>query len=403
MKLISAEDLNQCDSGDILSQCGEKESLKSHHYSEDVLSQLKSVRDELKSIKNDIIAKIENNEEKITNIMVQIEKKNENGTKNEDIKIETNEKNKTNDFERIVIHEYLSVEKKTLVHSYAVNSVAFDHNGHLASSGIDWLRPTVTNIWNIQTGKLISTINFGCHSSFDKNGLLGLTSYRSNQVKICNLQTGEEKTMKTDGRRGYSHSAFDNKGHFATGSIDGHIDIWDVKTCTFLKTLIGHDSLWSPAVSIAFNKNGLLASGSDDQNIKIWNVDTGALLKTLSGHTQSVFAIAFNNNGILASGSNDRTIKIWNIETGTLLKTLLGHSGNVYSVAFNDNGLLASGSTDETIKIWNIETGGCLRTLHGHTGSIRSVAFDYDGNLASASDDKNVKIWEPIDREISTL
>ena len=51
------------------------------------------------------------------------------------------------------------------------------------------------------------------------------------------------------------------------------------------------------------------ASGSEDTTMKLWNKNTGGLLRTLSAHGNWVWSVAFDSNDILASGSCDRSLK----------------------------------------------------------------------------------------------
>jgi WD40 repeat protein len=81
---------------------------------------------------------------------------------------------------------------------------------------------------------------------------------------------------------------------------------------------------------------GQLASGSDDGTVKLWDVKSGALKQTLqaggSGHSPVV--VAFDGGGQLASGSDDGTVKLWDVKSGALKQTLQAQSG-VSSVAFD--------------------------------------------------------------------
>jgi WD40 repeat protein len=66
---------------------------------------------------------------------------------------------------------------------------------------------------------------------------------------------------------------------------------------------------------VAFSPNGqILASGSDDGTIKLWDLKTGLEIATLSGHDSYVQSVAFSPDGkTLVSGGYDKTIKVWKI------------------------------------------------------------------------------------------
>jgi len=188
---------------------------------------------------------------------------------------------------------------------------------------------------------------------------------------------------------------FDPQGNMlASGSAEGAVKLWKVRSGKILHTLEGHkEQVWS----VAFGPNGeTLASGSTDLTVKLWDVRSGNLLRTVKGHQNFVLSVAFDPEGrMLATGSADTTVKLWEVRSGNLLRTLEGHKGSVLSVAFDpQSGTLASASGDNTVKLWEPRSGKLLRTLEGHQDSVASLAFDPSGGtLASASTDKTVKLW----------
>jgi len=199
-------------------------------------------------------------------------------------------------------------------------------------------------------------------------------------------------------------TAFSPDSHeLASGSIDGSIKLWDMRTGSFAGALQGQTS---PVRSLAFSSDGMvLAAGSDDGVIRLWNVGSPAgyaaafpsnPYKVLPGHSDAVCSIAFSHDGaLLASGSADGTIRLRNATTGEDIRTLEGHSWGVTCVAFSSDGrLLASASLDKRIMVWDVATGTCVHTLSGHTGSVQSVAFDPSGTyLASGSTDHTAVLW----------
>ena len=86
--------------------------------------------------------------------------------------------------------------------------------------------------------------------------------------------------------------------------------------------MIGHNGwIWS----LQLKENGELISASQDKTIKIWNLETCTCIKTLYGHTSGVTCIRLYQYNLLISSSGDQLIKIWNLEDGTCIKTLIGH------------------------------------------------------------------------------
>ena len=151
------------------------------------------------------------------------------------------------------------------------------YNGYLAGGNTYNL-----NIWDINTGNVISTLTGHTllPSDIKSNGALILASAGDDQKVI----------------------------------------IWDLATYTLKYTLTGHTSNVEGLVFITPN---ILASASYDMTIKLWDVTNGILIRTLTGHTSVIqYAIDAFNSSILITGSNDQTVKVWDVNTGVVLMTV---------------------------------------------------------------------------------
>ena len=180
-----------------------------------------------------------------------------------------------------------------------------------------------------------------------------------------------------------------------TGSGDSNIQLWEVSTGKYCKTLTGHTALIR---AVVFSSDGQwLATGSSDATVRLWQVSTGKCHQVLTGHTASVNSVVFSLDGQwLATGSDDATVQIWQVSTGKYLKTLAKYSNWIFSVAFSPDGQwLATGSNDATVRIWQVSTGKCHQILTGHIHWIFSVVFSPDGQwLATGSRDATVRVWQ---------
>lgn len=183
--------------------------------------------------------------------------------------------------------------------------------------------------------------------------------------------------------------------HFAMGSADDKVRVWQVNGYREVLTCEGHSN-WVCAV--AFSPDGsLLASGSFDKTVKLWNLATGQCIKTLSGHSGWIWAIAFSPDGqTLASGADDHTIRLWDVASSRCITTLKGHDSTVWSLAYRPDGkTLASSSADQTIRLWNLATAGVTELLQGRINRVRSLAFSPDGDfLATGGIDCTVDLWQ---------
>ena len=241
-----------------------------------------------------------------------------------------------------------------------------------------------------------------------------------------------------------------------TGSWDGTIHKWDLKTGTDLSTFAtGHGR---GASALAFSEDGqtLISTtrvrwGREDQQL-FWDTATGVQISApdlketlgkqspnlpnrvitakidkdrksiqvqegatgremyrITEHKGDIWTFAFSpDRKILASGSDDATIRLWDAITGNELLTLPTYTNQVFAVAFSPDGkILAGGSVYDSqlgrsnlIRLWEIPSGRILTTLTGHTSTVRVLRFSPDGKtLASSGGDGTILLWD-LDRTV---
>ena len=153
---------------------------------------------------------------------------------------------------------------------------------------------------------------------------------------------------------------------------------------------------------VNFNLDGtILVSGSSDGTIKLWNVKTGKILITLKGHTKGIACVKFSpDNSILASGSLDGTIKLWNIKDYRETNTIHVNSNGVNDLDFSfDSKTLVSGGRDGSLKLWDVRTGKEIKTLQEASlgkyfpESIFSVNFNPNGSKLIVGTNFSFKLW----------
>ncbi|KAJ5074850.1 wd40 repeat-containing protein smu1 [Anaeramoeba ignava] len=163
-----------------------------------------------------------------------------------------------------------------------------------------------------------------------------------------------------------------NGKYFATGSIQGFIEIWDPEIAKIHPDLafqenglMKHDSA---ILSLAFSNNSkLLASGSQNGEIKIWSIETGKLLKKIpTAHSQGITCLEILSEKLeIMSGSFDSLIRSHGLRSGNKLKEFRGHQSFVNSILIPKSGtILLSGSSDGSIRIWDIKSEQCLSIFH---------------------------------------
>ncbi|KAK7468509.1 Mitochondrial fission protein [Stygiomarasmius scandens] len=133
-----------------------------------------------------------------------------------------------------------------------------------------------------------------------------------------------------------------------SGSGDGAVRMWDMRTGQAHRTLMGHTA---PVTCLQFDEIHI-ASGSLDKTIRIWDLRTGGVFETLK-YDHAVTALQFDTRKVVAA-TGENGIKIYN-RTSMQHSTLLtnGHTSPVERLRYMDR-YLVSGGRDTTLKIWSL-------------------------------------------------
>jgi len=182
-----------------------------------------------------------------------------------------------------------------------------------------------------------------------------------------------------------------DSSRFFTGTIDGDIETWDVKTANQINSINIGDSVSSAATS----PTDIAVAITD----RIILLDTNAEQKTgeLASPGENQF-VAFNSDGsMLASASSSGQIQIWQKTNGKFepLKTL--KKQQPYSIAFNSQGNLLAVTTVNNVYIVDTTSGEEVSRIP-HKGIVYNVSFSPDGTTLATASLKTIQLWD-----VSTL
>jgi len=194
-----------------------------------------------------------------------------------------------------------------------------------------------------------------------------------------------------------------NSKYLATGSWSGGVKLWNIPSCSHVRTLRGHGDrvggvAWHPKATITLGENLVnLVSGAADENVCLWSLNSDAPLAVLKGHEGRVGRVAFHPSGdYVASAGFDTSWRLWDVNTQKEILLQEGHSKEVFSVDFqNDGALLASGGLDAIGRVWDLRTGKTAMVLDGHVQGIYSISFSPNGyQIATGSGDDTIRMWD---------
>jgi WD40 repeat protein len=184
------------------------------------------------------------------------------------------------------------------------------------------------------------------------DGQLGLSGGREGEVILWDLSTGQQLRRYEPGVRGARSLAIDPEKRlaaFAGGEQVSQVKLFDLQTGEESRMIEG---LRSRVSHLTFLPDGRrLLTGSSD-GLRLWNVLTGEGIQYFS--QEDVRAIAANNSVAIA-GSRDGTVTFWDLETGRQRQRLEAHWRDACCVALSPDGKYAvSGGFDGAVRIWNI-------------------------------------------------
>ena len=144
---------------------------------------------------------------------------------------------------------------------------------------------------------------------------------------------------------------FKNEGFVVSSSRDRTAILWN--TDGTIRRRVKHNT---PVLAIDVStKSGTIVSGSEDGIVKIWDVKSQSNEFSFVAHRLAINAICFAPDGnSFLTASNDKTICQWDLK-GNLIKKYSGHLKPIIYANFISGHVenILSMSSDATSTIWN--------------------------------------------------
>lgn len=226
----------------------------------------------------------------------------------------------------------------------------------------------------------------------ENSGDYFVSGHKSGKARLWDLWSGEclrvfrdpvdspstwffRKTLKI-----YSLCSMEDSQHFAAGSVDGKLQMWDIG----MKTKNNTDTKDNDETSISFTPSSEILSTPPMSS---------SFVHAFEGHTKTVNAVKCVSPGsFLLSGSEDKTAILWSVSTGESLKIFEGHTGPIHDVVIVDQVTFLTASRDTTIKVWDADSTKAFRT-YKNPESITAVSTNQNGCFMSGAENGTIGLW----------
>jgi WD40 repeat protein len=148
--------------------------------------------------------------------------------------------------------------------------------------------------------------------------------------------------------------------------------------------------------SFATNQRRAL-SGSRDGTVRVWDLKTGHCLRVIEAHTYHIQCLVWSADQTRAL-SCSRDIRLWDIDAGCCLNVFGGEADTLFrSVEWSaDQRRVLSASHDRTVRLWDVETGRCLRALEGHEAAVINAVWCLDQRRVISCDERgSIRVRDP--------
>lgn len=189
-----------------------------------------------------------------------------------------------------------------------------------------------------------------------------------------------------------------------SGSGDGVLKVWDVRSGALLRTISDDrvDADPSPhpwddqrLPTWGGGRGPLLAGfagsrhvvASAGRRLTVWDLDSGARLRVLEAPGETlVTALAVTPNGRYVVSAPGGSLRVWDQETGAVRS---GQGNRITTLALAGNNCFVSGSSHlgmgplgrkslqaNALRVWDPATGRQIRTLEGHPCGVNALVFN---------------------------
>jgi mitogen-activated protein kinase organizer 1 len=194
----------------------------------------------------------------------------------------------------------------------------------------------------------------------------------------------------------------DNDKFVSTGG-DKTVFVWDVQTAQTVRRFTGHSGRVNRGV-FGGDGDSAIATGSFDGTVRIWDLKSNAYkpIMTLDDAKDSITDVAIFEGEILAA-SVDGRIRSYDLRTGMCQADVIGYPCTSLAVSKKGTELLVS-SLDSTVRLMDRTNGELLKAYKDDAFvnkdlRVKSTLGLNDSVVLSGSDDGMIFAWDIMGEE----
>jgi WD40 repeat protein len=219
---------------------------------------------------------------------------------------------------------------------------------------------------------------------------IGISTYPGDYF-IYDLRSRSTKRVNPSGEA-YALAFSADSSRFITGTTDGTIETWDVKTGSLINTLGNEGANIS---SIAASAAGIAAATMN--KIVILDAPGEQKISELESPGENQFVVFNSDGSMLAAANSSGQVQRWKQanESFEALETV--KKEQPYSIAFNPQGDMLAVATLNNVYLLDVATGEELGRIP-HKGIVYNVSFSPDEKTLATASLKTIQLWD-----VSTL
>jgi len=249
-------------------------------------------------------------------------------------------------------------------HAERVSAVSFAPNAEFVVTG-SW--DGVLNVWDAATGSHSKTLR-GHRAAvlcllITADGRRVVSGSWDHDLRVWDLATGQTTSTLVGHGGPVWGIALLRSDHAVSASHDSTLRIWNLVTGKMMRELAGHRR---PVTTLSVTPDGSrVASGSQDGTVKTWDVKTGHLIWSREITQAEIVAVSAAPLGRVIAGALDGRLRVWTMEEGNELLSLDVHRMHgvestappITVRASRDGSAAMSGAFDRRLAYWGLPSG----------------------------------------------